>query len=279
MFFVKFDSSHSMKRKLFSTIVCAMLLSAHTFAHEYWLEPETFFLAPGQKTAMHLYVGDGLIKDREERPFQLAKTTMFQLFSTSSQTLNLKTSLVDKALPIYKFSAARPGNYLLAMERNWSSVKLEPQKFAAYLREDGLEYVIAERERLGESAKEGRERYSRFIKSLLQVGDKRDETYKKTVGLKLEITPLENPYAKKVGDQLTFQVTFDGKPLAGRTAFADNRNGATQKMTTDRAGKITLKIDRSSLWLVRLVNMRRCAADCAEIDWESFWGAYSFGMK
>lgn len=54
--------------------------------------------------------------------------------------------------------------------------------------------------------KAARERDSRFIKSLLQVGDRRDETYKKSVGLKLEITPLENPHSKKVGDRLSFQV-------------------------------------------------------------------------
>ncbi len=268
-----------MKSKFLSTMICAVLLSANAFAHEYWFEPETFFPAPGQKTVVHLYVGDGLVKDREERSFQLAKTTMFQLFSASSQPANLKTSLVDEALPIYHFSADRPGNYLLAMERNWSYIKLESQKFEDYLREDGMDYIIAERARLGESAKEGRERYSRFIKSLLQVGDKRDETYKRMVGLKLEITPMENPYAKKVGDQLAFQVMFDGKPLAGKTAFADNRNGQTQKMTTDREGKITVKLDRSGLWLVRLVVMQRCTTDCNEADWESFWGAYSFGMK
>ena len=263
---------------LLSTIVFALFLSANALAHEYWFEPETFFAAPNQRTVVRLYVGDGLIKDREERPFQLAKTQMFRLFSTS-RTWNLKTSLVDNAMPIYRLSANRAGNYLLALERNWSYIKLEPQKFEDYVREDGMEYIVAEREKLGESKKEGRERYSRFIKTLLQVGDSRDETYKKLAGLKLEITPLENPYSKTVGDNLEFQVLFDGKPLAGKTVFADNRNGATQKMTTDREGRITMKIDRSGLWLVRLVFMQRCTTSCNEADWESFWGAFSFGVK
>ena len=165
------------------------------------------------------------------------------------------------------------------MERNWSYIKLEPQKFEDYLREDGIEYISAERAKLGETAKEGRERYSRFIKSLMQVGDKQNDNYKKQTGLKLEITPLENPYSKRVGDKLKFQITFDGKPLADRTIFAENRNSEKQRMKTDRNGKITVKLDRSGLWLVRLVTMRRCAADCDEADWESFWGAFSFGVK
>lgn len=267
-----------MKTKILSVIISAFLFSMNAFAHEYWFEPETFFPAPSEKTIVHLYVGDGLVKDREERPFQLLKTEMFQVFSIG-KTLDLKTSLVDEALPIYNFSAEKAGNYLLAMERNWSYIKLAPDKFEDYLREDGIEYVIAERAKLGESQKEGRERYSRFIKSLLQVGDKRDETYKKLIGLKLEIMPLENPYSKKVGDKLKFQVFFNGKPLADRAVFADNRNSPTQAMTTDKNGKITVKLDKSGLWLVRLVNMQRCRQNCAEADWESFWGAFSFGVK
>lgn len=266
-----------MKLKITFALAFLFLFSASASAHEYWLEPKNFFPAPNEKTTVHLYVGDGLIKDREERPFQLIKTSMFQLFSTA-QIWDLKASLIDEALPIYNFSADKSGNYLLAMERNWSYIKLEPDKFEDYLREDGMEYVIAERAKLGESAKQGRERYSRHIKSLLQVGDRRDATYRKRVGLKLEIVPLENPYAKKIGDRLNFQILFDGRPLTGRTVFADNRAGATQKMTTDKNGQIAVNLDRKGLWLVRLVTMRRCEKDCGEADWESFWGAYSFGV-
>jgi uncharacterized GH25 family protein len=270
--------SAPLKLKLLSAIIFTALFAANVFAHEYWFEPDNFFLALHQQTAVHLYVGDGLIKDHEERPFQSAKTTLFRLFSLAD-TWDLKTSLMDGTTPVYRFSAERDGNYLLAMERNWSYIKIEPQKFEEYLREDGMEYIIAERAKLGERTKEGRERYSRYIKSLLQVGDRRDDTYKRQVGLRLEITPLENPYAKRIGDALSFRVAFDGKPLAGKVVFADNRTSATQRMTTDADGKITMKIERSGLWLVRLVYMQRCRAECGEADWESFWGAFSFGVR
>ena len=75
-----------------------------------------------------------------------------------------------------------------------------------------------------------------------------------------------------------FQVLFDGKPLANRVVFADNRDAETQRATTDAAGKVTFRFDRKGLWLIRLVTMQRCPRDCGEADWESFWGALSFGM-
>jgi len=267
-----------MKIKNLPVIIFAFLFSTSAFAHEYWLEPENFFPASNEKTVVHLFVGDGLIKDREERPFQLNKTPMFQLFS-GYKIWDLKSSLQNDAMPIYNFSAERPGNYLLAMERNWSYVKLEAAKFADYLREDGMEYILAEREKRGESQKEARERYSRFIKSLLQVGGKRDGIYKKQLGLKLEITPLENPYSKKVGEKLKFQVRFNGEPLVDRAVFAENRNADLQKLITDKKGNITVNLSQNGLWLVRLVVMQRCETDCGEADWESFWAAFSFGVK
>jgi uncharacterized GH25 family protein len=266
-------------RKVLFIFASLLLFAASAFAHEYWLEPEKFALAPGEKTVVRLYVGDAL-KDKEEKPFQTTKTTRFDIFS-ANKTLDLKTSVADGAMPIYGFSADKAGNYLLAMERNWSYIKLNAQEFEDYLREDGMEYIIAEREKLGERKKEGSERYSRFLKSLLQVGTRRDDVYKKQLGMKLEIVPLENPYTKKVGDKLKFQVFLDGKPLADRDVFANNRNGenvTTQKMKTDKSGKIAVSLDNGGLWLVRLVNMQKCRQDCGEADWESFWAAFTFGV-
>ncbi len=264
--------------KKLSSIIALLLLIPYGFAHELWLEPETFFPNPKLKTAVRLYIGDGLVKDREEFPIQLDRIVAFKL-SSASGNIDLRPSVAEGAKPVYIFSADREGNYLLAMERNWSYIKIEPQKFEDYLRSDGIEYIIEQRAKLGESTKEGRERYSRFIKTLLQVGDKRDETYQKELGLRLEITPIENPYSKKVGDNLTFKVTFDGKPLAGKTVFADNQNSTVQKMLTDDEGKITMKIAHSGLWLVRLVYMQRCKRNCVQADWESFWGSFSFGVR
>jgi hypothetical protein len=44
-------------------------------------------------------------------------------------------------------------------------------------------------------------------------------------------------------------------------------------------GVATFKIDKPGLWIVRLVTMRRCAKDCGEADWESLWGALTFGAR
>jgi uncharacterized GH25 family protein len=267
-----------MKAAFSAGLLLSAALSLNASAHEFWMEPANFFPKPKESTAIHLYVGDGLRKDREERPYQTGKTVMFKTY-TARVVEDLKPVAKERAQPIYAIAPAAPGQLLLAMERNWSFVKLEPQRFEDYLRGEGLDYIVAERAKLNESNKQGTERYSRFIKSLMLVGGKLDGTYATVVGSKLEIVPLENPYAKKVGDTLPLRVLFDGKPLSGHAVFADNTNATVQKVVTDKEGRVNVLIDRNGMWIVRLVLMRRCDANCGEADWESFWGAFTFGVK
>lgn len=255
-------------------------MPAAAFAHGYWLEADSFWVNLRQPTALRLFVGEPL-KNDEEAAYQARKTTAFQMFS-SAGSFDMRPITEDEAKPVLKFSADNEGTFVLSMNRDWSYITLDAKQFDEYLREDGMEYMIAERERLGESKLPGKERYSRYIKTMIQVGANRTGNAKTRIGSRLEIVPLDNPYAKKVGDTLNFQVYFGGSPLAGMSVFADNRDGGkitTQKLTTDKDGKIAVKLDRKGVWLIRNVYMQRCERNCGDAVWESFWGALTFAVK
>jgi len=267
-------------KPIVSTILILSLLVPSVFGHEYWLEPESFFLKPGGRSDIRLFLGEGL-QVEEEMPYRSSKTSIFRLHSFDG-TFDLARDMKDEAKPLFSFSAQKSGTYLLAMERNWSHITLEPEKFDEYLREDGMEYIIAEREKLGEATKKGSERYSRFIKALIQVGGKRDKTFLQRTGMRFEIVPQANPYSLKVEDELSVQVLFEGKPLADKVLFADNRDGESigkQRVSTNVDGIARVKLDRKGVWLIRLVFMQRCTKNCEGADWESFWGALSFGLR
>lgn len=266
---------------VFALPVLLMLCSA-VFSHDYWLGPEPYFLpARGGMALVRLHVGDKL-KSEEERPLQKDRTPRFQLFS-SGEMLDLLTQGREGGKPVAQLRLTKPGNYLAAMERAPTEIKLEAQKFTAYLREERLGQIIAARASANESGKEGRERYSRHLKTLLQVGNVQDSIYRRALGHKLEIIPQTNPYSLRRGDDLTVQVLFEGQPLQQAAVFAHNRRAgrvSTQRATTDDFGRATMNFNRRGEWLVRLVHMRRCvAADCGDIEWESFWSTYSFGMR
>jgi len=266
--------------KTFAAFLLTIVFTANAFGHEYWLEPSIFWLKPGESTSVKLFVGDAL-KEPEEKPYQPGKTDVFDMISNEG-TVDMRSLAEVDAMPILKFSSQTEGTFMLAMQRNWSYINLEPAKFEDYLREDAMEYIIAERKKRGESEKEGRERYSRYIKTLIQVGDTKTSVAKARVGSRIEIVALENPYSKKVGSDVKFQIWFSGRPLALKTVFADNRDGTdirTQKIVSDEQGRFSIKIDRKGLWLIRTVHMQRCEKNCGEADWESFWAALTFGIR
>ncbi len=267
----------------FLTFLCLALLPvAPASAHDYWLEPERFFLpAVGVEssgiTPFHLYMGDGF-KSEEERPLQLARTTRFALFVAGEET-DLTIGLSDGQLPAFRFTPRRNGTHLFVMERTPQRLELAARQFNDYLREEGLTDVLRQRTSTRTDTQPGRERYTRYIKSLVQVGARHTDDYKRIAGQRLEIVPLRNPYQLKRGATLPVKILFDGQPLAGATVAAYNRT-LQQPLTarTDSNGVARFKLTASGAWLVRLVYMRRCA-NCADADWESFWGACTFGVR
>jgi uncharacterized GH25 family protein len=259
--------------------VAVVLLAGRASGHDYWLQPDAFILPVGKKVDVHLHVGDGF-RSEEERPFQKGPTVRFQLLS-GKDARDLTAGARDGAKPVARLTLAKPGNHLFVLERRPQKIKLEAKKFNEYLAEEGLDAVLAQRKRSGQDGREGRERYSRYVKALLQVGDARDDSYRREVGHRLEILPQANPYSLKAGDRLTVKVLFEKKPLAGARLFAHHRAGGkvtTRTATTSRDGAAVVRLHAAGPWLIRLVHMRACSDD-PEVDWESFWGAYTFALR
>ena len=73
--------------------------------------------------------------------------------------------------------------------------------------------------------------------------------FSKPLGGKMELVPLKNPLALKVGDTLPFQVLYDGKPFAGATVRAEGVEKDALK--TDPNGRAEIAIKKSGLNVVK----------------------------
>ena len=237
-------------------VVLATTLSAR--AHDYWLQPQRFFLSKGETTRVQLLVGDHFVSEAE-KPFQAKKTVDFQLISQNEAT-DLKTAAKDGERPVATIAPKSFGSHLIVMERDWSHIEIEAAKFNKYLEHEGLSNILDLRRKAGEDTTAVRERYRRYLKALVQVGDETDETYSRMIGHRLEILPHANPCASNKGDRLMVSVLFEGKPLRDALVAAYNRNGVdtkTQEARTDHSGHVQFMLDRSGLWLIRLVHLQR----------------------
>ena len=85
-----------------------------------------------------------------------------------------------------------------------------------------------------------------YVKYASHIASTLDET-PKLQGLKLEILPLHNPTKLAPGAELTVQVFFEGKPLAGVKLYRDYVTDHVNTYTTDSEGKATIKIRNHGL--------------------------------
>ncbi len=259
---------------LFSICCCTVV-----FAHEYFLSAYHYKVKKGDTLEVHLFVADGM-NVQLERPMQINKTIRFQLLHNAG-ILDLLAATPDGTLPMVERTVDFDGLGLMVLERNNTPHVMETGKFIEYLKEDHLENITVPKEAMN---KPQRERYSRYIKSLVLSGtaNANDSVYKKVLGQNMEIVFLNNPYLLKKDDMLQVQVFFMGKPLPNKVITARNRTGSLaaieQTSRTNAKGICSFKLSRKGEWLIHATHMIP-STDKADSDWESFWASYSFGME
>src|SRR6478609_218958 len=255
-----------------ATLAVTGLLSAH----ECWLQPATFAPVAGPTIGLTIQVGMNF--QGEPKPFnpeRIAALKHFSAAGTEDWTAKANNLL---QLPV-RFEDA--GTHVITYDSKPSLITLQPAEFGEYLREEGLDFVIAERERAGESAKPGRERYQRCNKTIVRADGKADATYGVVTGQRLEIIPVDDPAAWQPDGALRFKFLFSGQPLAAAKVRAWHRTGdklTTIDATTDANGEASFTLPVAGPWMLSTIHMARLTGDAAA-EWESTWGNLTFAVR
>lgn len=257
----------------------AWAASLSAFAHEFWIEASPPAPAAGAPVAMTLRVGERL---QGELVGVTASHAASLRVLSAGRTDDLTARIPrDAMLPALRLAFARAGSHVLAYESHPSQVVLEAEKFHAYLRDEGLDWVIRQREAAGTAASPGRERFRRSAKALLAVGGRADGASTQASGQRLEIAPLADPLGRAAGDPLRFVLRFDGQPRPGVLVKAWHRQGAdvtVLRATTDAEGRFGFTLPAAGQWLLNAVHMV-AATGAPGVDWDSYWGSLAFELQ
>jgi hypothetical protein len=185
----------------------------------------------------------------------------------------------DGADPAGLLRVTSPGLMVVGYHSRPSPVTLPADKFNDYLKEEGLDAVIAARVKAQASQREGREIFSRAAKSLLRSGDMTAASSDRALGFPIELVAERNPYQMRSGDALPVRLTFKDAPLAGALVMAFNQRHPflKKRVRSDQDGRATFTIDEPGPWLVKAVHMVPAPAG-SNADWESFWASLTFEM-
>ena len=259
-------------------LICALILLS---SHELFLKSDTYFLAEDADAELYLFNGtfdgsenvitrDRIVEDRILGPdldLQLEDAAYFDKGKATYLTFKTKSS----------------GTYVAGVSTLPRMIDMSAKEFLEYLEHEELTDLISKRAQQGISELPVREKYSKHVKSLLQVGEQRTQDFGKALGYPIEFVPVQNPYALKVGDQVSFKLLFQGKPLASHTVHVSSRPSGIDPFAeetvfrTDAEGVVSFVIKEAGAWYLATIHIEESSVP--GVDYESNWATITFGVK
>jgi hypothetical protein len=263
-------------KRLVLVVVLFLLATAGTLgAHDLFLKLDSYFVAPGATLVVRVLNGsfsesEGSVAKDRVRDIAVVTPDGVARLDTAAWAARGDTSVLT-------VSTGEKGTYVIGVSLRPRELKLEAKEFNDYLSHDGVPDVLAARRESRELDKPVRERYSKHVKALVQVGDRRTEGYQTALGYPAELIPLDNPYSLRAGDIFRVRAVVDGEPVANQLVIVGGRR-AKIPIRTDSMGVARVRIGARGAWYVKFIHMRPAAGD-STIDYESKWATLTFGVR
>jgi hypothetical protein len=277
------------------TAVATMAVIAATAvlasAHELFLHPRGFFVAPHASITLPVVNGTfGVSENGIER----SRISDLSLRGPDGRRPIDRTTWTERdPRSTVRVTVGGPGTYVVGVEIGARTIALDGPAFDRYLAEEGITPILDRRKATGRLATAARESYAKAAKTLIAVTDAGghlaapsragDSPALVASGYAAEIVPIVDPYTVGVGAIVPVRALVGGKPLAGWTLHAGGTIGTsttkipTQILTTDRDGRVDVRLTHDGHWFVAFVHMVD-AAPGAPVDYVSRWATLTFGV-
>ncbi len=270
------------RRALALTATAILAITAIAAAHDMFLKPAQFFVAPGSSLPAILLNGTF---DKSSNSINRTRIADLSMVGPAGRTRIDTTAwgtAGDTSRIVYKTGAA--GTYLFAVSTRPSEIELDAKDFNGYLKDDGLPDELARRTKAGELGQDAKERYSKHVKAIVQVGDRRTNDFAMVLGYPAEIVPVDNPYAVQIGGTLGVKMLVDGKQAPGVNVLFGSRS-PSGKATAERHtragadGVARIPIDGPGVWYVKFISMTRLGKTTDGVTHESKWATLTFAVR
>ncbi len=244
-------------------------------SHEFWISPQSYAVPDKGQIIADIRVGQdfkgaayGFIPQRFER-FDMV---------LGDRVVAVEGIVGDRPA----LNMPSPGEGLVTVVHQTDDSTLtytDPELFANFVTHKDFAWALEANKDRGIPETGFRERYSRYAKSLVAVGN--GAGMDREVGLETEIVALANPYTDDPSGGMPVRVLYQGAPRGDTQVevFARAPDGTVSKSLhrTDADGEATIPVQPGTEYLVDAVVMRPLEPQ-AENDpvWESLWASLTF---
>ena len=267
-------------KKILRICICLTLLGLFS-SHELFLKSDSHFLKPNTTGQLYLFNGTFDISENEITTDRIVDAKIMgpdYLFEPSESDYSAKNDITYLTM-----TTGDTGTYVAGISTLSKVLEMDAKAFNEYLDHEGLEPTIAERKAMKITEKGAKERYSKHVKALLQVGDKTSIDFMKPLNYPIEFVPMNNPFEIKLGESVAFKLLRNGKPLADHIVhYSTSKPGvdAHENETstkTNANGLVVVKPTEIGKWYVATIHMEKKSGDV--VDYESNWATLTFEIK
>lgn len=250
-------------------------------AHEFWIEPTQYEVAPGSPVQAYFKNGE------EFKGATLAyfdrSSARFEMVTNGTSAPLTPRSGDSPALDV----TPPPGLNVVIHETTASRITYKDwAKFAKFAAHKDFAQAEAIHDASGWPRENFRESYTRHAKSLIAVGDSSGSGQDAETGMLTEFVAITNPYAPNFAGEMKVRVLFQGQPRRGAQVevFAKGPDDAVQidLYRTDDQGIASVPVEAGHSYLFDAVVLRPSddRGDRPEqpILWQTHWAALTFAV-
>jgi len=248
-------------------------------AHEFWIQPHKYRLQSQESLVADLRVGTEFLGE----PLAYIPDTInaFNLTSAAG-TRGISGRIGD--LPAVDVIPDVNGLQILNLFSTSSMLTWEDfQKFDDFVNLHGMGWVLDRHAKRGLPATGFKEAYTRFVKSLVAVGDGAGQD--RYTGMFFELVAGANPYTDDISAGLPLMVLFKGEPLPDKQVDLFYRNAAGDlsrlSVQSDANGLAIIPNIGDGEYMVNVVHMiQPFPADIERtgVVWHSLWGSITYAI-
>ena len=269
-----------MKRPLLLLAIVSVVATAG-YAHDLFLRVDTYFLQPNSKATVRLMNGTFQKSDGIVRRERMRDVTVMTPTGSASPLLDANAWQDGDKTTSLLLQTSAAGTYLVAVSTKPREIELKAADFNDYLNHDGIPDTLAQRRQDGELGKDVRERYSKHVRAIFQVGDKRSDDYRRLLNYPVDIIPQQNPYSLKAGQTIWVLCLLEGKPIANQFVMAgwESRGGKLHTLNTraDANGIARIKLRGAGKWFIKFIHMTPLSEP--NLNYESKWASLTFEIR
>ncbi|MGB5172602.1 MAG: DUF4198 domain-containing protein [Eudoraea sp.] len=264
-----------------STTLILLTLFFLLSSHELFLKSDRYFFQANSLEELYLFNGTF---DKSENVITRDRIINPKILGPNYNFIPSSDDYYDKGeITFLKFKTGNAGTYVAGVSTKSSAIELSGEDFTIYLEHEGLTEVISDRKTKGISKQDANEKYSKHVKAIFQVDERRTDNFSTPLDYPIEFIPLNNPYNLSVGDIMSFKLLYLGEPLGNQTVHVSSRKNLEEKgkeetsLRTNKKGEVSFTIGNEGHWYIATIHMLESKEE--NFDYESNWATLTFEVK